>query len=79
MDLLVTSGSATWKITKLSGDRLGIHLVSSNGLPSELLSSVQNITVPLSGLPLHLHLDSVSVTGAGIVGTLSGQDVTFGG
>jgi hypothetical protein len=79
LDLLVTSGSATWKVTRLSGNKLGIHLVSSNGLPSELLSSVQDITVPLSGLPLHLQIDRVNVTGDGIVGTLSGKNVTFGG
>jgi hypothetical protein len=79
LDLLVTSGSATWKVTREAGNKLGIHLVSSNGLPSELLNSVQDITVPLSGLPLHLQIDSVSVTSNGIVGTLSSQKVTFGG
>ncbi|HEY7147021.1 MAG TPA: DUF2993 domain-containing protein [Streptosporangiaceae bacterium] len=79
LDLLVTSGSATWKVAKLGGDKINIRLVSSNGLPSELLDSVKNITVPLTGLPLHLKIESVSVTPAGIVGVLGGQDVTFGG
>jgi LmeA-like phospholipid-binding len=79
LDLLITSGSATWKVTRLSGDKLGVQLVSSNGLPSELLNSIRNITVPLSGLPLHLQIDSVSVNDSGIIGTLSGKNVTFGG
>jgi hypothetical protein len=77
LDLLVTSGSATWKISRLAGDKLSVQLVSSNGLPSDLLDSVKNITVPLSGLPLHLKLESVSVTANGIVGTLGAQNVTF--
>ncbi len=79
LDLLITSGSATWRVTRLSGNRLSIQLVASNGLPAELLSSVKDITVPLSGLPLHLQIQQVSVTPNGIVGTLTGQNVTFGG
>jgi hypothetical protein len=79
LDLLITSGSATWRVSRLSGNRLNIQLVASNGLPAELLSSVRDITVPLSGLPLHLQIQQVSVTPDGIVGTLTGQNVTFGG
>ena len=79
LDLLITSASATWRVTRLSGNRLNIQLVSSNGLPSQLLDSVRNITVPLSGIPLHLKIQHISVTPAGVTGTLTGQNVTFGG
>ncbi len=79
LDLLITSASATWRVSRLSGNRLNIQLVSSNGLPSELLDSVRNITVPLSGIPLHLQIQHISVTPAGVTGTLTGQNVTFGG
>jgi hypothetical protein len=79
LDLLVTSGSATWRVTRLPGNRLNVSLVASSGLPSQLLDSVRDITVPLSGLPLHLQIQRVSVTPDGVVGTLTGQNVTFGG
>jgi hypothetical protein len=79
LDLVITSASATWRVTRLSGNRLNIQLVASDGLPSQLLDSVRNITIPLSGIPLHLQIQSVSITPNGVVGTLTGQNVTFGG
>ncbi len=79
LDLVITSASATWRVSRLSGNRISIQLVDSNGLPSQLLDSVRNITIPLSGLPLHLQVQTVSITPNGVVGTLTGQNVTFGG
>ncbi len=79
LDLVITSASATWRVTRLSGNRINIQLVSSSGLPSDLLDSVRSITIPLSGIPLHLQVQSISVTSNGVVGTLTGQNVTFGG
>jgi hypothetical protein len=79
LDLVITSASATWRVSRLSGNRISIQLVDSNGLPSQLLDSVRNITIPLSGIPLHLQVQRVSITPNGVVGTLTGQNVTFGG
>jgi hypothetical protein len=79
LNLLVTSGSATWRVTRLSGNRLHISLVGSSGLPSSLLGSIQNLTVQIPKLPLGLTIDSVSVTPSGVVGRVSGHDVPFGG
>lgn len=78
LNLLVVSGSATWRVTRLSGDRLNISLVSSNGLPTSLLGSIQDVTLKIPKLPLGLTIDSFQVTGAGIVGNVSGQNVPFG-
>jgi hypothetical protein len=79
LNLVVTSGSATWRVTQLSSNRLDARLVSSSGdLPSSLISSIQDITVPIPKLPLGLTIDSVQVTGAGVVGHLSGSDIPFG-
>ncbi|HTZ91272.1 MAG TPA: DUF2993 domain-containing protein [Streptosporangiaceae bacterium] len=78
LNLVVTSGSATWRVTRLSGDRLNIRLVSSNGLPSSLLGSIQDITLQIPKLPLGLTIDSVQVTSAGVVGRVSGSNVPFG-
>jgi hypothetical protein len=78
LNLVVTSGSATWRVAQLSGNRLNIRLVSSNGLPSSLLGSIQDITVQVPKLPLGLAIDSVQVTQAGVVGLVSGSNVPFG-
>jgi LmeA-like phospholipid-binding len=78
LNLVVTSGSATWRVTRQSGDRLNIRLVSSSGLPSSLLGSIQDITVQIPKLPLGLTIDSVQVTPAGVVGRVSGSNVPFG-
>jgi hypothetical protein len=78
LNLLVTSGSATWRVTRLSGNRLHVGLVGSSGLPSSLLGSIQNLDVQIPKLPLGLTIDSVSVTPSGIVGRVSGHDVKFG-
>jgi LmeA-like phospholipid-binding len=78
VNLVVSSGSATWRVTRLSGDALSIQLVGSSGLPTSLLGSIQNLTVQLPKLPLGLTVNSVAVTPSGVVGALSGHDVPFG-
>ncbi|HTX85609.1 MAG TPA: DUF2993 domain-containing protein [Streptosporangiaceae bacterium] len=77
LNVLVVSGSATWRVTLLSGSRLNITLVSSSGLPSSLLSSIQDITLQLPKLPLGLTIDSVQVSPAGLVGRVSAANVPF--
>jgi len=78
LNLVVTSGSATWRVTRLSGNQLHIGLVSSSGLPSSLLGSIQSLNVQIPKLPLGLTIDSVNVTPSGVVGRISGHDVSFG-
>lgn len=78
LNLLVTSGSATWRVTRLSGNQLHISLVGSSGLPSSLLGSIQSLNVQIPKLPLGLKIDSINVTPSGVVGQISGHDVSFG-
>jgi hypothetical protein len=78
LNLVVTSGSATWRVTRASGDALNVHLVGSTGLPTSLLDSIQNVTLQLPKLPLGLTIDTVAVTPSGVVGNVAGRDVPFG-
>jgi len=78
LNLLVTSGSATWRVGLLTGNRITVRLVGSSALPSSLLGSIQNITLQVPKLPLGLTIDSVKVTAAGVVGRISASDVPFG-
>jgi hypothetical protein len=78
LNLVVTSGSATWRVSRLPGDRLSIQLVTSSGLPSSLVSAIQDVTVQIPKLPLGLTIDRIQITPAGVVGQVSGRDVPFG-
>lgn len=79
INLVLVSGSATWQVSRLSGTGIRVHLVSSGGLFAGLGGSIGDFTIPLSSLPLGVKLQSLTVTPAGIVGKLSGQNLSFGG
>jgi len=78
LNLVVTSGSATWRVTRLSGNQLQVNLVASSGLPSSLVASIQSLTLQVPKLPLGLTIDSIAVTPSGVTGHLSAHDVSFG-
>ena len=78
LNLLVASGSATWRVSRLSGRELQIRLVSSSGVPSSALSSLQTINIPIPKLPLGVKIDSVRITGQGVKGHISGRNLSFG-
>jgi hypothetical protein len=78
LDLLVTSGSATWRVSRLSGHEINVRLISSSGVPSSLLGSISDITIKIPELPLGMKIDSVRITPEGIVGSISGHDLPFG-
>jgi hypothetical protein len=78
-DLVVVSGAAVWRVTRTGHNVINIHLVSTSGdLPSNLLSSIGDINVPLPALPVGLSIQSISVTPNGLVGIVTGQNVKFG-
>jgi hypothetical protein len=78
LNLLVFSGTAVWRVTRMSSTEINVSLVSAGGLPTSLLSPVSDITVHLPSLPLGLKFQSISVTPNGLVATLTGQNVSFG-
>ncbi len=79
LSLVLTSGSATWRVSRLSGNKLDVRLVSSSGLPAPVLSSIQDVALKIPKLPLGLTVRSVNVTPQGVTGRVLGHDVSFGG
>jgi hypothetical protein len=77
IDLVVTSGSATWRVTRLAGNKLNVSLVGSSGVPASLLQPVSSYTFSVPKLPYGLTVGSVSVTPDGVVGSFSGQNLPF--
>lgn len=80
LDLPVAgSETAVWRVTRTGPQTINVHLVSNSGvLPSSLLNSIGTINIPLQKLPLGVSIQSISVTPAGLVGTVTGQNVSFG-
>lgn len=79
LDLLVASGSATWRITRLSGQEFNAKLVASSGVPSSVLGSISSFNIKIPELPLGMQIDSVHITPEGVVGAISGHNLSFGG
>jgi hypothetical protein len=78
IDLLIASGTATWRIARTSADEISARLVSSSGIPASLLSDLSAVKVPLPALPLDVQIKSLRVSAAGVVGKLAGTDISFG-
>lgn len=79
LDLAIASGTAVWKVVSTGHKEISVRLVSAAGLTSALLGSISTINLPLPSLPLGLSIQNVKVTPGGLVGTVTGQNVTFGG
>ena len=75
----LVSWSATWTVVTAGPDEIGLRLVSSNGLPSALASSAQNIKLPLKSLPLGLRMTGgLTSSSNGIDVHVKAHSVTFG-
>jgi hypothetical protein len=79
LNLLIASGSATWRISRISGQEFNAKLVGSSGVPSSLLGSISSFNIKIPQLPLGMKIDSVHITPAGVVGLISGHNLPFGG
>jgi LmeA-like phospholipid-binding len=71
--------TAVWRITLAGPKAINIQLVPGGSLPSQLLGGNSTIILTLPGLPMGLHLASINVTPSGVVASVTGQNVSFGG
>jgi hypothetical protein len=78
LHVLAFSGTAVWRVTVRHGNAIHIRLVSAGGLPTSVLSPIADKTLQLPSLPLGLQIQSISVNSSGLVGVLTGQNVSFG-
>jgi hypothetical protein len=76
--LLVVTGSATWRVSRLSGQEMQVNLVSDSAVPASFLSAISHFTITIPHLPLGVKIDDVRVTPGGVVGQLTGSNLPFG-
>jgi LmeA-like phospholipid-binding len=77
LDLVVDTGSATWRVSRPTPTQLSVTLVSSSGVPGSLLSPIRNFSFTIPKLPFGLTIQTVSVTPSGIIGQISATHVPF--
>jgi hypothetical protein len=77
LDLVVASGSATWRVTRPNPQELSVTLVSSSGVPASLLQPIRNFSFTIPKLPFGLTIQHVLVTPSGIIGQISATNVSF--
>jgi hypothetical protein len=78
VNLVVTSGSATWRVSRLTGDEFGVKLAGESGIPGSLLGSIGDFMITIPKLPLGVQISSVDITSQGLVAIISGHDLPFG-
>jgi len=75
----ILSWSATWKVVAAGPNEIGLHLVSSSGLPSALARPAQNIRLPLKSLPLGLQMTGgLNSSSNGIEVGVKADSISFG-
>jgi hypothetical protein len=71
------SGTAIFQVARTSGHAINVRVVSAGGLPTSALGSLQDFNVPVPKLPAGMTIQSVSVTGQGVLINIAGSHTTL--
>ena len=77
IDLGFASGTALAQVTKTGPHQISVRVVSAGGLPLSVLGPLQDFSVNLPDLPAGMTIQSVSVTGQGLLIAIAGTHTTF--
>jgi hypothetical protein len=74
----LVNANATWRVTSAGPDAITLHLISSNGLPPQLLDAAKDVKIPLKRLPAGLQLTGkISSSSGGIVAHVFARSLAF--
>jgi hypothetical protein len=74
----LVNANATWRVISAGSDAITLHLISSNGLPPQLLDAAKNVRIPLKTLPAGLKLTGkISSSSGGIVAHVYARSLAF--
>jgi hypothetical protein len=71
------NGTAMFQVRRTSPHQVTVRAISAGGLPVPALGSLPDFTVPIPALPVGMTIQSVSVTGQGIVINIVGHHTTL--
>jgi LmeA-like phospholipid-binding len=77
IDLGFVTGTALAQVTRTGPHQIGVRVVSAGGLPLSVLGPLQDFSVNLPNLPAGMTIQSVSVTGQGLLIAIAGTNTTF--
>ena len=74
----LVNSNATWRVTSAGPNAITLRLISSNGLPPQLLDAAKNVRIPLKRLPAGLQLTGkISSSSGGIVAHVFARSLAF--
>lgn len=76
VDLAIVEGTATASVTK-EGDNIRVKTLDVEGLSASDLDGALDFTIPVSGLPLGMTFQSLTVTDKGVALHVTGTNVKF--
>ena len=71
------SGDALAQVTRAGSHQIEVKVVSAGQIPVSVLGNLQDFTVSLPSLPAGMTIQNVSVTGQGVLISISGSHTTF--
>jgi DUF2993 family protein len=77
LDLDIVSGTAVARVTQVGTDKIHVKVISASGIPVSLLGNMADFTVTVPNLPLNMDVQSVSVSGQGVLIHVTGSDIKF--
>lgn len=77
LNLQVISASALASIQRVGPNTFKVHITSTDGIPASLLGSLKDFTVHIPALPMGLSIQSVEVSGQGVVIHVTGTNIRF--
>jgi hypothetical protein len=72
------SGTALAQVTKSGTHQINVRVISAGGIPLSALGSLQDFTITVPSLPAGMTIQSVSVTGQGLLIDIAGAHTNFG-
>jgi hypothetical protein len=77
MDLDIVSGTAVARVTQVGTDKIHVQVISASGIPLSLLGPLADFTITVPNLPLNMDVQSVSVSGQGVLIHVTGSNIKF--
>ena len=79
VDLGFTTLDATAQVTRANSHQIEVRVTNAGPIPQSALGNLTDFKVSLPSLPAGMSIQSVSVTGQGVLISISGSHTSFGG